>query len=93
MTNLSALIIVMCHDLGEENHDVVTTCVKMSAGRNGTISMLAALILSLMFFAGFFLGYAARAWRSHKRRAHYLMHAPSRSKPPATTFGHARRAF
>ena len=52
--------------------------------------MLATLILSTMFFAGFFAGYATRAWRSHKRGANYVMYAPYRSKPSATTFGHAR---
>jgi hypothetical protein len=68
--------------------------------------MLAALILSTFFFAGFFAGYAARAWRSHRRRANYLMYAPYRGRPrakqqkkpyearsQASTFGHARRAF
>jgi hypothetical protein len=55
--------------------------------------MLATLILSTMFFAGFLLGYATRARRSHKRGANYLMYSPDRSKPPGTTFGHARRAF
>jgi hypothetical protein len=65
----------------------------MHAVRNGTIAMLATLILSTMFFAGFLLGYATRARRSHKRGANYLMYSPDRSKPPGTTFGHARRAF
>jgi hypothetical protein len=56
--------------------------------------MLATLILSAMFFAGFFAGYATRAWRSHKRGTNYLMYPPPyRSKPPTTTFGHARRPF
>jgi hypothetical protein len=55
--------------------------------------MLATLILSTMFFAGFFLGYATCAWRSRKRGVNYLMYSPYRSKPPGTTFGHARRAF
>jgi hypothetical protein len=55
--------------------------------------MLATLILSTMFFAGFFAGYATRAWRSHRRGADYRMYSPYRSKPPTTTFGHARRSF
>jgi hypothetical protein len=66
--------------------------------------MLAALILSTFFFAGFFAGYATRAWRSHRRRANYLMYAPYRprakqqkkpyeARSQASTFGHARRAF
>jgi heme/copper-type cytochrome/quinol oxidase subunit 3 len=65
----------------------------MCAVRNGTIAMLVTLILSTMFFAGFFLGYATRARRSHKRSANDLMYSPYRSKPSGTTFGHARRAF
>jgi hypothetical protein len=61
--------------------------------------MLDVLILSLIFTAGFCLGYAARAWRSHKRRARHMMYAPytAGSREPArshaTTFGHPRRAF
>ena len=55
--------------------------------------MLATLILSTMFFAGFFVGYAMHAWRAHKRGVNYLMYSPYRSKPPTTTFGHARRPF
>jgi hypothetical protein len=68
--------------------------------------MEAALILSIFFLVGFFAGYAVRAWRSRRRRAHYLMYAPYRAqpkqmkqkkpyeaKPQASAFGHARRAF
>ena len=68
--------------------------------------MLAALILSIFFLVGFFAGYALRAWQSRKRRAHYLMYAPYRTKPQSAkqkkpyevkpqggAFGHARRAF
>ena len=67
--------------------------------------MLAALTLLILFLVGFFSGYALRAWRSRKRRAHYLMSAPYRAKPQpmkkksyaakpqASAFGHARRAF
>jgi hypothetical protein len=62
-------------------------------GLHGTTAMLLALILSSIFFAGFGLGYAVRAWRSHKRRTQYLMYAPYRSRPQTSTFGHARRAF
>jgi hypothetical protein len=38
--------------------------------------MFPALILLSTFLVGFFLGYAVRAWRSRKRRAHYLLYAP-----------------
>jgi hypothetical protein len=56
--------------------------------------MLPALILASTFLAGFLLGYVARAWRSHKRRTHYLMYAPYQSRSSQTSaFGHARRAF
>jgi hypothetical protein len=61
--------------------------------------MLDVLILSLIFAAGFCLGYAARAWRSHKRRARHEMYARytgrsrETARSQATTFGHARRAF
>ncbi len=68
--------------------------------------MDAALLLSIFFLLGFFAGYAVRAWRSRKRRAHYLMYAPYRGKPrpmkqkkpyegkpQSSAFGHARRAF
>jgi hypothetical protein len=65
----------------------------MYVGRNGTIAMLATLILSAMFFGGFFLGYATHARQSRKRGADYLMYSPYRSKSAGTTFGHARRAF
>jgi hypothetical protein len=55
--------------------------------------MIPVLILSLIFFAGFFLGYGARAWRSHKRRARYLKYAPYETRSLGRTFGQARRAF
>jgi hypothetical protein len=58
--------------------------------------MLAILILSLTFVAGFCSGYAARVWRSHKRRAEerqQKMYAPYTAGSRPTTFGHARRAF
>jgi hypothetical protein len=38
--------------------------------------MLALLILLVTFVAGFCLGHATRAWRSHKRRERYKMYAP-----------------
>ncbi|WP_027584193.1 hypothetical protein [Bradyrhizobium sp. Ai1a-2] len=38
--------------------------------------MFPALILFVTFSVGFVLGYAARDWRSRKRRAHYLLYAP-----------------
>ena len=80
MTNLSALRTMILSQLGNEN----------VRGLKQTITMLATLILSTMFFAGFLVGYATRAWRSNKRGANYVMYAPYRSKPSATTFGHAR---
>jgi hypothetical protein len=55
--------------------------------------MLAILILSLTFIAGFCSGYAARVWRSHKRRERRRIYAPYAAESRATTFGHARRAF
>lgn len=55
--------------------------------------MIAGLILSLVFFAGFLCGYAARARRSRKRRAHYLKYAPYESRSSGPIAGHARRAF
>jgi len=72
--------------------------MKLLVGRNGTTAMIPGLILSSIFFVGFLAGYGARAWRSHKRRAHYLMYAPYESRPDkpksdGRMFGHARRAF
>ena len=32
--------------------------------------------LGLIFFAGFGVGYATRAWRSHKRQERYRLYAP-----------------
>jgi hypothetical protein len=55
--------------------------------------MLPILILSLIFFAGFFAGYAMRSWLSHKRRTHYLTHASYQSKSQPRMLGQARRAF
>jgi hypothetical protein len=57
------------------------------------IPMIPVLILSLTLFAGFVAGYGTRAWRSHKRRAQYLMYEPYKPKSQARTFGQARRAF
>ncbi|MGY3528615.1 hypothetical protein ACVISU_001383 [Bradyrhizobium sp. USDA 4452] len=60
------------------------------------------LILAAAFVAGFFSGFAARAWRSRKRRAQYRIYAPyvapsaarpSKREQPVTAFGHMRRAF
>jgi hypothetical protein len=83
MNNLSAPGIMMSSQLWNEN----------IRGKIGTTCMLPALILASAFFAGFFLGYVARAWRSHKRRTHYLMYAPYQSRSQTSAFGHARRAF
>jgi len=54
--------------------------------------MLAMLIV-LIFTAGFGLGYGIRAWRSKQRRGRRSMYLPYSTGPGATTFGHARRAF
>jgi hypothetical protein len=67
--------------------------MKMGAWLNGMIPMIPALILSLIFFAGFVAGYGARAWRSHRRRAHYLMYAAYKPRSQQRPLGHARRAF
>jgi len=83
VNNLSASGIMMSSQLRNED----------KRGRNGTTSMLPILILSLIFFAGFFAGYAVRSWRSHKRRTHYLMYAPYQSKSQSRMLGQARRAF
>jgi uncharacterized membrane protein YidH (DUF202 family) len=51
--------------------------------------MTPVLILTLIFFAGFGVGYATRAWQSHKRKLERQLYAPyGRSSRPA-----ARRAF
>jgi len=50
-----------------------------------------SLILLMTFFAGFSAGCGMCAWRSYRRRLQEQ--APERSRPPCTTFGHARRAF
>jgi hypothetical protein len=52
--------------------------------------MTAVLIVTLIFFAGFGVGYAARAWRSRKRkhmRQLYAAYGPSGSRSAT------RRAF
>jgi hypothetical protein len=54
--------------------------------------MVAALILSSTFAAGFVLGYGVRAWRSRRDRGRHLLYS-SRGSSRSTTFGHARRAF
>jgi len=60
------------------------------------------LILTTVFVAGFVAGYAAHAWRSHRRRAQYRIYAPylrpspvgfAKPQQPVTLFGHMRRAF
>jgi hypothetical protein len=67
--------------------------MEFTRGDHGTTAMLAVLILSLIFAAGFCLGYVTRAWRSGKRRARHLLYAPHNGGSRASTFGHARRAF
>jgi hypothetical protein len=83
MPQVSASETMMWSQLGNE----------IVQGDNGITSMLPILILSLIFAAGFGLGYAARAWRSYKRRTRHLMYSPYTATPRSTTFGHARRAF
>ncbi|MCC8971894.1 hypothetical protein [Bradyrhizobium brasilense] len=75
----------------------------ITSGRTWTVVMVSpALILAAAFVAGFFSGFAARSWRSHKRRAQYRIYAPyvapsaaksSRREQPVSAFGHMRRAF
>jgi len=61
-----------------------------AGGDNRTNPMLTILIQSSIFIAGFGLGYAACAWRAHRRHVTYA----SRNAPPVTSmFGHPRRAF
>jgi hypothetical protein len=55
--------------------------------------MLPVLILSLIFAAGFCLGYSARAWRSHRRRLRRSLYAPYSGGSRTHIYGHARRAF
>lgn len=63
--------------------------------------VMALSILAAMFVAGYFAGYATRAWRSQRRRAQYLASWPYQaaaatagaSKPRTSMFGHPRRAF
>jgi hypothetical protein len=57
--------------------------------------MAPVLILLLIFFAGFGLGYATRAWRSRKRQERRRLYAPyGRSRPrPAAPLAQTRRAF
>jgi hypothetical protein len=55
--------------------------------------MLALLILLVTFVAGFSLGYATRAWRSHKHRTQQRMYAPYTAESCAITPGPGCRAF
>lgn len=55
--------------------------------------MLPFLILSLIFASGFGLGYAVRAWRSHKHRARYLTYSRYHGGSRSRALGPARRAF
>jgi hypothetical protein len=65
----------------------------IAGGDNRTDPMLTLLIQSSIFIAGFSLGYAARAWRTHRRRVQYSTYASHDARPQTSTFGHARRAF
>jgi hypothetical protein len=51
-------------------------------------SMLILLLQSSIFVAGIFVGYAACAWRLHRRRAQF-----AHLTPRISMFGHPRRAF
>jgi hypothetical protein len=66
--------------------------MKILPGDNRTNPMLTLLIQSTIFIAGFCLGYAAYAWRSHRRRVRHLIYARD-ARPHTSMFGHARRAF
>jgi hypothetical protein len=64
----------------------------------GSMAMMALLLMSLIFMAGFYLGYGTRGWRSRRRRARLKVHGgfaggSSDHRPRFSTFGHARRAF
>ncbi|WP_325634229.1 hypothetical protein [Bradyrhizobium sp.] len=52
--------------------------------------MLTILIQSSIFVVGFGLGYAACAWRAHRRHPTY---ASRNTRPVTSMFGHPRRAF
>lgn len=54
--------------------------------------MTPVLILLLIFFAGFGVGYGTRTWRSHKRQQRYRLYAPY-SPPQENSFTRTRRAF
>jgi hypothetical protein len=72
-----------------QNHDVALYPGDQEArGNNQMNSMLTLLLQSSIFIAGFLVGYAACAWRSHRRQAQYVTLAPRTSM-----FGHHRRAF
>jgi hypothetical protein len=62
--------------------------IKKRGGNDRMNSMLTLLLQSSIFVAGFLAGYAACAWRSHRRQTQYATLAPRTS-----TFGHPRRAF
>lgn len=53
--------------------------------------MMPFLILVSIFLAGFVMGYAARAWRSHKRQERRRLYTPY--GPSDTRVGTPRRAF
>jgi len=61
-----------------------------AGGDNRTNPMLTILIQSSIFVVGFGLGYAACAWRAHRR---HLTYASRNTRPVTSMFGHPRRAF
>jgi hypothetical protein len=84
---------VICNFAGQvfgiANHDVAPYPGDQEAlGNDRMNSMLTLLLQSSIFVAGFLVGYAARAWRSHRRQTQFATLAPRTS-----TFGHPRRAF
>jgi hypothetical protein len=48
--------------------------------------MLPALILAVFFLLGFCLGYATRAWRSRRLRAHYMTYGRYISSQSGSSF-------
>ena len=54
--------------------------------------MLPAVILAVSFLLGFCLGYATRAWRSRKLRAHYMVYGRYVSSQGGSSFPDTWRA-
>jgi hypothetical protein len=89
LENLRASVDFARQVFGSSNHQVALYPGDQEArGNNQMNSMLSLLLQSSIFIAGFLVGYAACAWRSHRRQAQYVSLAPRTSM-----FGHPRRAF